>query len=93
MKIIGKGNDGFIIEVSRTEMAHLIGYYYENNEYPPLDVGTDFPVSKMFMQLYELCNQRERLEQAIATLRGTATLLEPICPIINSITKGEDGHD
>ena len=53
MKIIGKTNDGFILESSAKELANLIGFYSEyTNELPK--VGSEIEIDHMYNQLYQL---------------------------------------
>jgi len=88
VKIIGESRNGYILEVSKDEVANLIGYSSQyNTKYKPLSVGDEVLVSKMFRQLYDLQNNQPELQKVVGTLRNLADLLEPICPVIEAQIK------
>ena len=85
MKIIGKTENGYIVEASKDDVANLVGYHGQyDTKYKPLSVGDEILVSKMFRQLYELKNNQPELQKVVGTLRNLADLLEPVCPVIEA---------
>jgi hypothetical protein len=88
MKIIGKSENGFILEASRDEVANLIGYYFSCSDGCKMpSIGDELQVSKMYRQLYDLKNRQPELQKVVGTLRGLADMLEPVCPVIEKAAK------
>jgi hypothetical protein len=92
MKVIGKTEDGYIIDASGDEVANLIGYYgtyslRDSNRV--IYVGDKINISGMYKQLYNLKNNEPKLKEVVKTLRGLADLLEPCCPVIEAQIKEE----
>lgn len=87
MIVIGKTENGYILEASRGEVAHLIGYYSEYDKESRVNVGDEIQVNKMFNQLYELKDNAPELNKVVKTLRNLADLLEPVCPVIEKAVK------
>lgn len=83
MKIIGKTDDGFIIEASQNEIANLIGYYF-SSECPIIEVGCIITINKIFYQLYNLARTRTKLDEIANELNTYADRLRLIQPIINN---------
>ena len=82
MKIIGKTQNGYIMEATGREVARLIGYYYEGIDGAEhLEVGMTIEVSKMYQQLYDLSCRRRELEKVQQELRRAADLLTPVIPV------------
>lgn len=78
MKIIGTTKDGFILQATAEETAHLKGLYSAwDGGVRELMAGTEFPVSDMYRHIYELSNRRDELRKFQSTLREVITLLEP----------------
>ena len=49
MKIIGIKDDGYIIDVSKDEVANLMGLYgHYSNEFPRLKVGDDIDIKGLY---------------------------------------------
>jgi hypothetical protein len=88
MKVIGKTENGYIIEASRDDVANLVGYNSQySTGYKSLSVGDEILVSKMFRQLYDLEHHQPELQKVVNTLRGMADLLGPVCPVIEKQVK------
>ena len=88
MKIIGTHENGYIIDMSKTEMSNLIGYYSEYSEEfrgMKLKSGDEINVDKMYRQLYTLSHKKQELAQTVMALRNMADLLEPVTPIIENV--------
>jgi hypothetical protein len=93
MKIIGTTENGYLIDATKSEIAHLSGYYsqFDDKIKDKVKVGADINISKMFNQLYDLSSNQKRLKGTISTLRNLADLLEPVCPIIEDSIKNAVG--
>ena len=97
MKIIGKTNDGFIIQASKTEVANIIGFYSEyDNDYGKNkpEIGTEIRLHDMYAQLYTLANHQKELGNIAVRLEDYAKTLRIIEPIINKMVTEvkEDEH-
>ena len=93
MKIIGKRDRGFIIDVSEGEIAKLIGYYYMgDSDCPRLKVGDEINLGEMYMQLYTL-NGNTKIPAAIRELRALADRLEVVKPVIEHCLEESDEHN
>ena len=84
MKIIGKRDNGFIVDIDANELAKLIGYHssYEGNFYSKVPIGAEIQIHEMFSQLYDMARAQVRLLEAAKTLRAVADLTEMVIPII-----------
>lgn len=91
MEVIGKTEDGYIIEASKDEIAHLIGYSSKYDNGARVNVGDEIQVNKMFNQLYELKQNAPELNKVVKTFRNLADLLEPVCPVIEKQIKEAAG--
>jgi hypothetical protein len=82
MKILGRGDEKFIVEVTRREMANLCGYYYEGAaNCPEFKVGNELKISEMFDQMYYFSIHKVGIREQIALIREYADKLELIEPI------------
>lgn len=82
MKIIGTAKDSFLVEISRDEIYHLIGFYWHGSDgAPKLNVGDSVRVSAMYSQLYNLKNKRKALDGVVKELRAVADNLELLKPV------------
>lgn len=87
MKIVAQTYNGYMLEVSKSEIANLIGYYGEydmKSSYAP-KIGDEIKINDMYKQLYSLQNKQPELKKVVDTLRGLADLLEPTVPVIESV--------
>jgi len=91
MKVIGKSQNGFILDASSQEVARLIGYYGSYKDGATPSVGDEIQVNKMYEQLYELKHNEPELKKVVDTLRGLADLLEPVCPVLEAQIKEAAG--
>jgi len=93
MKIIGKTENGYIIEASKDDVANLIGYYSHYSKEVNISVGDEIQVSKMYQQLHDLERSQPEMRKVVSTLRGMADLLEPVCPVIEKrVKEAADGR-
>ncbi len=94
MKIIGKRENGYIIDIPDYELTKLIGYYKSQKSTYVIDKdireGTIVEINKMFDQLYELQDVSERYKRAIKTMKDAVELLTPLCPIFNEVVKTKE---
>jgi hypothetical protein len=91
MRIIGKTEEGYILDASTNEIANLIGYYSDydmRDSNKKLAVGDIIQISAMYKQLHNLKNNEPKLKETVKMLRGLADSLEPTCPIIEAQIKG-----
>lgn len=87
MKIVAQTYEGYMLEVSKSDIANLIGYYGEydmGDKYRP-KIGDEIKINDMYKQLYTLQNKQPELKKVVDTLRGLADLLEPTVPVIESV--------
>jgi hypothetical protein len=87
MKILGKTEDGYILEAHSDEVANLIGYYSKYNENFKVQVGDEIRINEMYHQLYTLQHKQPELQTIVSTLKNLADLLEPVCPVIENVMK------
>lgn len=77
MKIIGKTDKGYMMEVSPEEVSCLTGksddYGYHNSKF---DVGTEFTISKTWNHLQHLDSNEAERKRIAESLRAAATLIE-----------------
>ena len=89
MKIIGKTEDGFILDASRKEVANLIGFF-SGFGIKNVTVGSEIEVHHMYSQLYELSHFKAELGNISDKLEKYAKELRPLMPLqIMCPTKGE----
>lgn len=95
LKILGKVNDGFIVEITRTEAYNLIGYYSGSSSRTgkiPLDIGDEIVIHEMYQQLYKLSQERKHLTDVQKTLRAAANNIDEVIPVLD-ISGGPDGKE
>lgn len=86
MKIIGKAEEGFILQATKTEAYNLVGYYSEyGTPEKRLEVGQEIQVNEMFKHLYYLNSHNKRIKEVIDKLNETANQLKEVDPILESI--------
>lgn len=84
MKIIGRSEEGYIIDASRDEIANLIGFYgaygrdYDNCH---IGIGSEINVHNMYQQLYELSRAHNNLERSKEYLKKCISLLDFVDPV------------
>ena len=81
MKIIGKTEDGFILDVSAKEIANLIGYYSEYSDPFKVKVGDEIAISDMYRQLDALAAQDKEIQDCRNTLLQAYRHLELVSPV------------
>jgi len=84
MIIIGKTSDGFVVTATNSEMANLIGYYYDSAESKvgSMKTGDVINIHAMYKQLYALSGARKKITEAQKSLREMADSLERVAPVI-----------
>ena len=78
MKIIGKRNDGFIVDIGKSELEKLTGFYYGKSEF---FIGQEIMVDSLYNQLNSLINQNDEIKKIAHTLKTAARMLNKIDPI------------
>jgi hypothetical protein len=83
MKILASNKGNFICEISKDEIANLIGYYYAGIEgCPKIEEGCTIKISEMYSQIEKFyCNERE-IDIVMGKLNDINKRLEKIKPII-----------
>jgi hypothetical protein len=80
MKIIGRTEKGFILDATKQEVAHLIGFC-SGFDIGHIEVGLDIEINQMYNQLYDLSHMENELQQIADRLERYASLLRPLMPI------------
>jgi hypothetical protein len=88
MKIIGKTQEGFILDASRDELANLLGFYgnYASG-CPDWKLGMDIQVSKLYERIHTMRKSEASLADCAKSLRNLADLLEPIDRLVTAALK------
>lgn len=92
MKIIGRSENGYIIDASRNEIANLIGFYsdcgrsFDNQN---IGIGCEINVHDMYHQLYDIANAHDDIEKAKERLKNCIDILDLVNPVININIKRE----
>ena len=90
MKIIGKHENGFILDASKEELANLIGFYSEF-KIEHIDVGAEIKAHEMYEQLYSLSTMKSQLDNIADELENYSQALRLLTPIQVKISKnGEE---
>jgi RNA polymerase-interacting CarD/CdnL/TRCF family regulator len=90
MKVIGKNDEGFIVEMSEDEAYNLTGYYSRySDDKKKIQVGDEITIHEMYQQLYKLEWNRKDIKEAQNKLRKAADNLETVVPVITKITGKE----
>lgn len=93
MKIIGRSENGYIINATHDEVVNLLGYYskyaqeYKNKA---IGIGSEINVSDMYNQLYKLANSHDDIVRAKDALKKCIENLELVNPLVNISIKRED---
>jgi len=89
MKIIGKTENGFILDATMQEVANLVGFY-SKFKVADIQVGREIDVHRMYHQLYELHHMEKQVGEIADQFEKYARELRPIMPIhIVASTEGE----
>jgi len=81
MKVIGKTENGFILQADTDEVFNLVGHYSQYSDgRPKIEVGSMI-LDKMFNQLRHLSFHKKGIMEMQARLRAAATLLDEVDPI------------
>lgn len=84
MKILGRGNNSYIIEISEIELKQLTEITDERRLQPDWEVN----VGAIYNRLDKLRMNERILRQYAEQLRGIATLLEPLDGHIKDACEG-----
>jgi len=80
MKIIGKREYGFIVDIEDTELEKLTGYYYGKKEF---SIGEELQIHALYDQLTAFSTQGYDIEKLSHTLKTAAGMLEKIDPVFS----------
>ena len=75
MLVIGENKDGYILSISNSEMANLLGSYSEYEDGGRPKVGEDINISGMYRFLYELSHHKREIEKQRKELLSMAEKL------------------
>jgi len=78
MKIIAERYDGFIVDISKSDLEKLTGFYYGKHTFK---IGEQITISKLFYQLNTLNTQEKEIKEIAHKLKTAAGMLEKIDPI------------
>ncbi len=82
MKIIGRGDDSFIIEARRNEVANLIGYYWAGEKGCPMPkIGDEINISAMYEKLSDIKQMtgvRDTIKNAATSILNTVEIASPV---------------
>jgi hypothetical protein len=97
MKIIATTPTGVIAELSKTELANLIGFYSEYSKcenFP--QVGAEVKINEMFMQLYRIRGIRSSIKklseganELLESIRVKDPVIQPIVAAIEAAAPKE----
>jgi hypothetical protein len=91
MKVVATiGSNYLMVEISRDELANLIGFYYPSAApKPSFEVGGQIKVSDMYRQLYKLRDAQRELKAASQTLHSIANLMLVADPLLQAVVDPE----
>lgn len=94
MKIIGKTDNGFILEASKDEVANLLGEYsaysLKNEVSEKLKVGASIRIAKMYERITNLDCKNKNVKAAITALNNMLELFRESEPIIDKAMDKKD---
>lgn len=98
MKIIAENMQGctqnYIVEVSDTELARMLGFYFEGSEgCPRFETGIEVNVGEIYRTLYDLQQQKNTVKEVAETLRSYADKLEIQIPALDKIHNVEKTNE
>lgn len=82
MKILAKTEDGYFVEMVRSELDYLTGYYYNHHKYK---VGEQLKVYELYRQLDNLVDHEKEIKKMSHALKTAAGMLEKIDPIFHEV--------
>lgn len=80
MKIIAKTEPGFMVEIGKSELEKLTGFYYRNSKY---SIGQEIVIDKLYEQLQYLIKFNDEIKKISHSLKTAAGMLEKIDPIFH----------
>jgi len=92
MKIIGTTVNGFLADITETEIANILGFYagweegfkrWKGGERMP--INKQFSVETIYKKTRAIRERDEQVKQAIKTFRGLADALEVAWPSLENI--------
>lgn len=93
MRIIGKSDGGFIVDMKEDELANLVGYFYMGQDkFPAFSVGQEVKVGDMYQQLYRMSYFKADILKAIDACNEAAKQLSPVAPLVGAIMAQEPSH-
>lgn len=87
MKIIGTTQQGFLLDASTLEIAHIMGYYRDTNPevVMKLRVGLEIQVGKIYNTFKEISGQRSKHIDLAKQLRNYADLISALPDPLNEM--------
>ncbi len=78
MKIIAKTEPGFMVEIAKSELEKLTGFYYGK-----YFIGQEIVIDKLYDQLQYLIKLDDEIKKISHSLKTAAGMLEKIDPIFH----------
>jgi hypothetical protein len=79
LKVIGSTDSGFIVEMSREDLAQIFGYAYfssANRENPNFHKeGFKFPINDIYQRAADTLNEYKTIKKNMDAVRGSITKL------------------
>lgn len=94
MKIIGETGGGYICEISRGEVANLIGYHSEyssDNARPK--IGAVITINEMYHQLYQVKDIKRQVAEIVKASSAIADAVRIKMPVIEAIVAAIEGAE
>ena len=86
MKVIGKTENGYLIDAKRDELANLQGMYSHYDDNFRLNIGDEINIQPFFNMAEEAVRLRNRSDE----LRTAAGHIDSAIRIIDFVTKSEE---
>lgn len=93
MRILGENNEGFIVSLSKVEIANIFGLYSEFSDGFKTKLkqaeGEDIPISTIYQHYFAVKNilNAPEYDKAISKLKDMQQVLTSIDPLIQIIKK------
>jgi hypothetical protein len=78
MEIIAKTEIGYLVDIEKSELEMLTGFYYGNSSF---SIGKIIKVDSLYHQLTALGKQGDEIKKISHTLKTAAGMLEKIDPV------------
>ncbi len=76
----------FLVEVSESELNHLVGEIYGNTEF---SIGDEIKASELFKRLDSMNRNRGAVTSCTKQLRALADMMESFDPVVRKVIEGD----